>query len=350
MDALILTGRREVRIDCVGEPPAPQPGEAVVAIRRVTLCGSDYALYEGSYRGPCAYPVRFGHEWAGTVTAAGPGTRAREGDAVTGDCSLWCGRCDACRVDRNLCRHIEKYGITRDGFAAERVTVPDRYLYVDRQGLPAEALALAEVHGVALHGIHRAGPMRGEPVDGPTLVIGGGPVGLATLLLLRRWYGWKQVELLEVAEERLALAQELFPGDVIPAHDDVAAAVRARDYGAIEHHARHPLVFETSGRPEGVAAALALAGLRGTVVLLAMAGGGLDLGHAVLKSLAVLGSIGGTGEFPEAFSFLAAHPEVARGLVTGSYPYRRAEEAFRNRRPQDLKVQIEFSRTAREAA
>ena len=64
MDTLILTGRKELQLIDAPEPLAPGSGEVLVEIGRVTLCGSDYALYDGTYHGPCAYPVRFGHEWA----------------------------------------------------------------------------------------------------------------------------------------------------------------------------------------------------------------------------------------------------------------------------------------------
>jgi threonine dehydrogenase-like Zn-dependent dehydrogenase len=341
MDALRLTGRRQVEIVALDEPPRPPADdEALVAVRRVTLCGSDYALFEGSYRGPCTYPVRFGHEWSGVVLEAGRGTGLRGGEIVTGDCSVWCGSCPQCALDRNLCRAIEKYGITRDGFSAEVVRVPARYLYPDRHGLGFELLALTEVFAVALHAIHRAGSRPSEP-DGPTLVSGAGPVGLAVYLLLWHAFGWRRLELFDPAESRLEFLRARFPEHALTSELHPEGSV-ARSYAEIQRRARYALVFETSGAAAAVDTAVDVAAPRGTVVLLAVPAGAAQAGPVVLKALGLLGSIGGTGEFHEVMDFFARHTELARRCVTASFPYRRAQAAFEADRVHNLKVQLDF--------
>src|SRR5512132_2872444 len=85
---IVAPGLVRARRD-VGRPEL-SPGEARVDIRHLSLCGSDYKLFTGAYGGPCAYPLAFGHEWAGTVREVRDGSgRIRPGDVVTGDCSRW---------------------------------------------------------------------------------------------------------------------------------------------------------------------------------------------------------------------------------------------------------------------
>ncbi len=341
MDALMLTGHREVVQAPVTEPErAPARDEVLVEVRRVTLCGSDYALFEGTYRGPCTYPVRFGHEWSGVVLEAGRDAGLRAGERVTGDCSVWCGRCPMCAVDRNLCRSIEKYGITRDGFSQQRVRVPARYLYPDRHGLDLELLALTEVFAVALHALHRVQPQPCEPA-GPTLVLGAGPVGMALCLLLRHGFGWQRLEVFDPAAERLAFVRALYPEHPLASelHLEDAAAT---SYAEIQRRACYALVFETSGSAAALETAVDVAAARGTVVALAVPGSGTRLGPVVLKALSLVGSIGGTGEFPEVMAFFARHADLGRRFVTSSFPYRRAQAAFEADRVHNLKVQLDF--------
>src|SRR5271165_602292 len=131
-------------------------GEILLEVNRISLCGSDYRLYDGTYSGPRQYPIRFGHEWAGHVVEIARGSKFSPGDHVTGDCSMWCGGCDACESDKNLCRRIEKFGITVDGFSTSLRVVREKYLYADHLGLDSKLLALTELFAVARHGIRAA--------------------------------------------------------------------------------------------------------------------------------------------------------------------------------------------------
>ena len=83
--------------------PVPEPGEVLVAVARVGLCGTDRDLFDGALAarlGPDAisYPRIPGHEWTGTIVAAGPQVdRRRIGERVVGDTFIGCGTCSGCR-------------------------------------------------------------------------------------------------------------------------------------------------------------------------------------------------------------------------------------------------------------
>ncbi|MFX4291773.1 alcohol dehydrogenase catalytic domain-containing protein [Streptomyces bohaiensis] len=351
MTDLVVTapGRLDVRPAAPARPNGPD--EVVVEVDRVTLCGSDYGLFHGTYGGPSRYPLRFGHEWSGRVVAAGRHARPLLGRAVTGDCSRWCGACRQCREDRNRCERIEKFGLTVDGFSVRRRTVHRRYLYPDDHGLAPGTLAMAEFFAVVHHALR---PVAAAARGADVLVVGAGALGLAAQLLLARAFGAGGVTVMERdPAKRRTVAGLLEPVTELgppPDPDDLAAV---DGYRAMARRARHPLVVECSGTIEGVNCALALAGLGATVVWLGLPRPGtLRPDLVVAKGLTVRGSIGGTGDFPAAMRFLADHEERAAAFVTHRHPAAAAARALAAgpaERAAAVKVQLDLTTDAGEA-
>src|ERR1044072_3573375 len=112
-EAITLVRPKDLAITSTHDALPPlDDDEVLVKVERVSLCGSDYRLFNGTYHSLATYSIRFGHEWSGTVVDIGAEvTKFEEGDRVTGDCSRWCGTCSFCQKDKNLCKRIEKYGI-----------------------------------------------------------------------------------------------------------------------------------------------------------------------------------------------------------------------------------------------
>src|SRR5687767_906640 len=99
--SLVLTGPGEAAVELV-EAPRAEPGEVVVDVERVGVCGTDVEFFTGEMQylhdGHAHYPLRLGHEWSGTVSALGDGVdHTWLGRRVTGDTMLGCGRCRRCR-------------------------------------------------------------------------------------------------------------------------------------------------------------------------------------------------------------------------------------------------------------
>ncbi|MFJ2744550.1 zinc-binding dehydrogenase [Streptomyces sp. NPDC087440] len=321
---LLLTAPGELRVSRRAPAlPALGADDVLVEVDRITLCGSDHRLYDGTYGGPRSYPIRFGHEWAGRVVDTGPGGRDLLGQWVTGDCSRWCGACPGCRTDRNLCRNIEKFGITVDGFSTRRKVVDRRYLYPDTCALGAGLLALSEFFAVADHGLRRLAPAPDDDV----LIVGAGALGLASYLLLTGQHHVRSVRLLEQDPDKAARVRQLFPGALVqppPRPDD-----RATGYADLAEGADHPVVVECSGSEAGLNTALVLARPRGRVLCFGLRRRTevrTDL--LVVKGLTLIGSIGGTGSFGAVHAFLDTHREQAARLVTHRAPADAAEQAF----------------------
>ena len=212
-----------------GRPKTGPTGrEVLVRIRYVGICGSDIHLFNGTYNGPHSYPMRFGHEWSGVVEAVGSEvTRVEVGDVVTGDCSRYCGACPSCEVDKNLCQHIEKFGITVDGASADYILRDEMYLYRAPEGLDIKHLCLSEPVAVAAHPVEKV--RKAVPsgfADKRVLVLGGGVIGMSALMLLLHMENCRQAELYDLAESRTALARAA-KARVSPQHRSLRPAARA---------------------------------------------------------------------------------------------------------------------------
>lgn len=109
--------------------PDPGPGEVLVRIHAAGVCGTDLHILDGMIK-PDPYPMTLGHEAAGIVAAAAPGTRYAEGDRVAVYNKLFCGECEQCLGGRNnICDNEPgQLGFNQDGGDQEYVMVPERNL------------------------------------------------------------------------------------------------------------------------------------------------------------------------------------------------------------------------------
>lgn len=330
----------------------PRSGEVLIEVDNIGLCGSDLHLYRGTYNGPHRYPMYFGHEWAGRVVEDGGGEGGffAPGDLVTGDCSLFCSECDMCQKDKNLCAHIEKFGITVDGASRRLITVKKRHVYKAPAGVRVDLLSLAEPLAVAARAVGRAAELIGAAsgvgsvgsMPGcEALVLGAGPIGLGAVLALKRLHGVAAVYGDDIVETRRR-AISLVGG--VPVAQSGADA--KGDYSSLYSNTRWDLVVETTGAPAAVARALSEVKPRGIVVFLGfLPRAEYELRLITVKSLTVVGSIGGTGNFEDAIKLIAEHPDEVETLVGKQFGHGDALAAFELGLERSVagKVQIRFA-------
>ncbi|WP_280881582.1 zinc-dependent alcohol dehydrogenase [Streptomyces pseudovenezuelae] len=210
MRAFVLTAPGEYAVEEVPAPVAA-PGEAVVDVERVGVCGTDVEFFTGAmaylHQGHCAYPLRLGHEWAGRVAAVGAGVDpVWAGRRVMGDTMLGCGACRRCRRGhQHVCEKRQEVGIrgARDGALAEQLTVPVSSLHVLPDSVDAELGALVEPGGNALRAARAAAPRPGDR----TLVLGPGTIGLLVAMFLRA--AGAEVHLMGHTEDSMAFTRAL---------------------------------------------------------------------------------------------------------------------------------------------
>lgn len=177
MKALSLEAPKQwKRVDIAG-PDKPGPGEALVRVHNVGICGTDISGYLGKM--PFfSYPRIPGHELGVEVVDVGPGvTNVAPGDRCAVEPYINCQNCYACkRGHTNCCEKHQTLGVHCDGGLRPRFLVPARKLHVSRK-LAFEQLALVETLAIGCHATNRGAPLAHESC----LIIGAGPIGLATL-------------------------------------------------------------------------------------------------------------------------------------------------------------------------
>ncbi len=227
---LVYHGDRRFQLDEL-PPPAPGPGEAVVAVTAAGVCGSDVHGYAGlNDRRPPGTVM--GHEATGRVAAVGEGVELALGSRV----ALWpilaCGACDLCAAGRpHLCRRRRLYGCVPElpGAFATTLLARAENLVPLPDGVPAEWGALVEPLAVGQHALTLAAPAAADAV----VVIGGGAIGIAAALAARR-AGAGEVTIVEPVEQRRGTLAALGLRAVAPeqAPADVEVAVECVGYEA----------------------------------------------------------------------------------------------------------------------
>lgn len=210
MRAFVVTGPRQ---SAVIEVPVPRaaPGELLVDVERVGICGTDVELFTGEMAyirtGHTHFPIRLGHEWAGRVSAVGSGGDENWiGKRVTGDTMLGCGHCEYCLGGRqHVCEQRFEVGI-RDGWPgalAEKQVIPTRFAFEIPEHVSLAAAAMVEPGGNSLRAVEATRAGEGKSV----LILGPGTIGLlAAQFALARGV---RVSLAGTREGSLRLAREL---------------------------------------------------------------------------------------------------------------------------------------------
>jgi 2-desacetyl-2-hydroxyethyl bacteriochlorophyllide A dehydrogenase len=159
------------------QPPVASPGEVLVRMRRVGVCGSDFHALAG--RHPVyTYPRVLGHELAGEIVEIpNGGADLAVGDKCAIDPYIYCGSCAACMRGRtNCCEQLRLYGVHVDGGMQGYLPVRLDLIHTSKT-LTLDQLSLVETLGIGAHAVSRSGLEKGER----TLVIGAGPIGLGVI-------------------------------------------------------------------------------------------------------------------------------------------------------------------------
>jgi len=218
--------------------PLRQPGEVLLRVRRVGVCGTDLHIFTGN-QPYLAYPRVMGHELSGVVEEADPECGVAPGDAVYVMPYLSCGRCIACRQGKtNCCTAIQVLGVHRDGAMTELLAVPAAFVH-KAEGITLDEAAMLEFLAIGAHAVDRGSVAAGQRV----LVAGAGPIGLAVMLFAA--LRGARVVALDSRRDRLAVAS---------AHLCIEAAVEvgpddAKELARLSDGDLFDVVFDATGNP-----------------------------------------------------------------------------------------------------
>ncbi|HZP60769.1 MAG TPA: galactitol-1-phosphate 5-dehydrogenase [Opitutaceae bacterium] len=303
MKALVLTDYHRFAIEDRPKPQ-PRPDEVVVRVRACGICGSDVHGMDGS-TGRRIPPIVMGHEAAGEIDELGADvTGWKEGERVTFDSTVYCGKCWHCRRGEvNLCDNRRVLGVScsdyrRDGAFAEYVAVPQHILYRLPAKLSFDQAAMVEAVSVAAHAVQRAA----LPSGASAVVVGSGMIGLLVVQVLRA-AGCRLVVAIDLDESRLRLAKKLGATEVLAAGDPaVADKVRGLTGG---HGA--DAAFEVVGITPTLKTAIACVRKGGSVTLVGNLAPQVELPlqTVVTRELRLNGTCASAGEYPACLDLIA---------------------------------------------
>lgn len=322
MKAAVLTGMGAIELRDVPRP-AVGPGELLVRVRAVGLCGTDvkaYARGHPYFPPPCV----LGHEFSGVVEEVGAGvSRFRTGDRVVAAPYVECGACDLCRRGAGeLCRNKAFVA----GALQEFIVLPSAIVSRATFAIPDDAdfavFALAEPLACVANGLERAGVGQGDTV----LVVGGGPMGALLALMARS--RTPRVAVSEPSPERRAALARLGLSALDPGHEDLAE--RLHDLFGVRRADR---VLIAVGSKEVAEESLRLVSPAGVGLLF----GGLPKGDRVsvdafavhYEEVTVAGSFGfRLDQFRGAVEWLERHAADVAPVMSSEVPLRDAARAF----------------------
>jgi (R,R)-butanediol dehydrogenase/meso-butanediol dehydrogenase/diacetyl reductase len=259
--AALITAKETVTFRTFTQVPPPA-GCVTINIILCGICGTDIHSFRS---GHLHSPAVCGHEWVGTVAAAGTGVDGlSDGDRVVLGVPPACGRCPECRRGLgDYCRTASLVARGRDSLApphggfARTITVQATRVLPAHPDLTDEVAAQVEPATVAFHGVRRSGMRAGDMV----VVQGAGPIGLLALQFARA-AGAGQVLVVEPSPTRRRLATELGATTALTP-DEAAEYVLDHTQGI-----GADVVIECAGVPRLLQTAVDLARSGGVVQLL----------------------------------------------------------------------------------
>jgi len=243
-----------------GPGPVASPGQALVRVHRIGVCGTDLHAFAG--RQPFFnYPRILGHELGVEVIDPGPEpTGLKRGDRCSVEPYLNCGHCIACRRGKpNCCTELKVLGVHVDGGMRPFISVPARKLHPSAT-LGYDQLALIETLGIGAHAVERAQVTAGDFV----LVIGAGPIGLSVIQFVL--VTGAALAVMDVSESRLAFCRsQLGVKHTLQPGPDGPAQLKAAGGGDLP-----TLVIDATGSPQSMAGTFELAAHGGRIVFVGL--------------------------------------------------------------------------------
>ncbi len=268
--------------------PSPGRGEVLIKVNTVSICGTDYHIYSWNKWAESRIrpPLVVGHELAGYIVRTGDGVELfKEGDFVSADSHIVCGRCPQCtRGQAQVCAMSTIIGVDVDGCFAEYVVLPESIVWLNSPDLPLDWASVQDPMGNAVHTV-----LSGDIAGNTVVITGAGPIGLMAISIARAT-GAAAVVVTEINPYRLDMARRLGADLVLnPLEGDAVAEVRKFLGGGAD------VVLEMAGSPAAVSQALKMARPGGRVSLLGIPSEDVRLDVAndiVFKGLTVKGIAG----------------------------------------------------------
>jgi L-idonate 5-dehydrogenase len=343
MEALVIHAPGDLRVETV-DTPALEPRQLQVRVRAGGICGSDLHYFQHGGFGTVRIkePMVLGHEVAGSIEAVGPAVQGfAAGERVAISPSRPCGQCRYCQQGQhNHCLDMRYYGSAMrmphvQGAFRQRIVCDASQAHKLADHVSDGEGSMAEPLSVALHAVHRAGPLLGKSV----LVTGCGPIGALAIIAARR-AGATHIVATDMAAQPLRTALKVGADRAIDiSKEPEALAAYGADKGQFD------VLFEASGNASALAGAFDVLRPRGVIVQMGLGGEmTLPVNTIVAKEFDLRGTFRFHAEFAVAVELLNKSLVDVRPLISATLPYRDAGKAFALAadRSQAMKVLLSF--------
>jgi threonine 3-dehydrogenase len=260
--------------------------EVLVKVDVASICGTDLHIYNWDRwaAGRIHPPLIPGHEFCGHVAAIGDEvTTVKEGDFVSAEMHVACGKCLQCRTgEAHICQFVKIIGVDTDGAFAEYVKIPESNIWKLDPAIPKEYASILDPLGNAVHTV-----LAGEIAAKTVAITGCGPIGLFSIAVARA-VGATTVFAIEVNEHRRKLAEKMKADYVLdPSAGDVSAKILELTGGL-----GVDVVLEMAGHPDAIRTAFDVVRRGGRISLLGLTSKPISLNFSediIFKGITIQG-------------------------------------------------------------
>ncbi len=271
---------REVKVPSFGD------NEVLVKVKVASICGTDLHIYSWDRwaQNRIHPPLIPGHEFCGHVVACGKKvTSTKEGDFVSAEMHVACGKCLQCRTgEAHICQNVRIIGVDSDGAFAEYVVIPESNIWKLDPEIPQEYASILDPLGNAVHAV-----LAGEIAAKTVAITGCGPIGLFSIAVARA-VGASQVFAIEVNEHRRRIAKEMHADFVLdPTTENVRSLIMEKTGGL-----GVDVVLEMAGHADAIRIAFDIVRRGGRISLLGLTSKPISLNFSediIFKGITVQG-------------------------------------------------------------
>lgn len=322
--------------------PEPGPGQVLIKIMEIGVCGSDIHVYHGEHPFT-SYPVTQGHEVSGIVERLGPGVEGLTvGQKVTIQPQLVCGKCWPCRHGKyNLCEELRVMGFQATGVASEYFAVDAAKVTPLPEEMSLEEGAMIEPLAVAVHAVRRAGDVSGRDI----CVLGAGPIGIM-VAQAAKGMGAGRVMITDVSALRLEKAKECGA--------DFCVNTKEKDFGQALTECFGPdkadVIYDCAGNDVTMGQAIQYARKGSTIILVAVFAKKAHVDLAVLNDHELdlnTSMMYRNEDYEEAIRLASAGRVRLLPLLSKRFPFREYLDAYRyidENRESTMKVLIDVQK------
>jgi len=322
------------------ERPVPGPGQVLIKVERIGICGSDIHAYYGKHP-YIKCPIVQGHEFSGLIAEVGERVEGlAPGDNVTVMPQLVCGQCYPCKHGNyHICNELKVIGCQAEGAAQEYIAVDAKIVVRLPENMSHEEGAMVEPVAVGAHAVGRLGNVEGLNV----LVLGAGPIGNLTAQIAKG-LGAKSVMVTDVSNYRLGVARECGIAHAVNTSSEELIQALDKAFGPD----RADAILECVGVQETIGQAIGAARKGSDIIVVGVFAEkpSVDIGLVQDKELRLIGTLMYREEdYRVAVDLIRAGRVNLKPLMSKHFPFKEYPQAYKfieQNRERTMKVFIDL--------